>query len=249
MMADHPTLFSAPMVRAILREIERPGTGKTQTRRTSGVPEIEQQPNGLWHIHNRHGGVLNVAETDIGSTAADMLLIEAGDRLWLREAWRLPATLDADSPAQFAAGIREMGCTGPNGLVCFEADGRDAWGDVYGTLPVGRLRASMHLPRALSRLTLYVTDVRVQRLQDISDEDALAEGAYLAKRSGRISDDYATMAVAGHWFSSSRHWYADLWDRINGPGAWEANPWVVAYTFVPARGNIDTLPSALKEVA
>jgi hypothetical protein len=257
MMADHPTLFSAPMVRAIIREIKQPGSGKTQTRRVlkgawqhalEGHDEVltwfapahvpkegiinEWAQSGIWarkngpRGYNRHLGYVP---------------FRPGDRLWVREAWRLPDTFDADSPAQFAAGIGEIGCTGPNGLVRFEADGCDAWRDTYGTLPVGRLRASMHLPRSLSRLTLYVTDVRVQRLQDISEEDALAEGAYVAKRSGRVSDDYATMAVAGHWFASGRSWYADLWNRINGPGAWEANPWICAISFIPKLGNIDAI--------
>ncbi len=100
---------------------------------------------------------------------------------------------------------------------------------------------SIHMPRRFSRLTLVVTDVRVQRLQDVSEEDALAEGAYVAPRSRRVADSYAAMAVAGHWFASARTWYADLWDRINGPGAWDANPWVAAYTFTVHQQNIDAL--------
>lgn len=259
-MTDHPTLFSALMARAILREIERPGTGKTQTRRVlkgAWQHALEGHDEVLtWFApaHVPKEGIINEwAESGIWARKSGprgynrhlgYVPFRPGERLWVREAWRLPATLDADSPAQFAAGIREMGCTGPNGLVCFEADGRDAWGDVYGTLPVGRLRASMHLPRALSRLTLYVTDVRVERLQDISEADALAEGC-TPRRDGwfPIIDEKRGLTGSA---PDARSAYAFLWNAINGPGSWEANPWVVAYTFVPRLGNIDTLPLTLE---
>lgn len=96
-------------------------------------------------------------------------------------------------------------------------------------------------PRALSRLTLYVTDVRVQRLQDISEEDALAEGVECD------SDGYRDYLMPHtQCCVTPADSYRSLWDAINGPGAWEANPWVVAYRFVPRLGNIDTLPLTLE---
>lgn len=95
-----------------------------------------------------------------------------------------------------------------------------------------------NMPRWASRLTLTVTDVRVQRLQEISEEDARSEGAYVGKVTGRVADDHATMAF-GQWFFTARTWYSDLWDRINGTGAWAANPWVVAYSFSVERRKID----------
>ncbi len=90
---------------------------------------------------------------------------KAGDRLWVRKAWRTTIELDHETPAQFVGGY---------GGVQFEADGAQV--DWDGVDRPGRLRAGMHMPRALSRLTLFVHEVRVQRLQDISEEDAVAEG-------------------------------------------------------------------------
>lgn len=229
-MTDLPCLYSGPMVRAILREIASPGTGKTQTRRV--MPE--------WPPICTSRGTPLVQCKD-GVYRSPPTRYKVGDRLWVREAWRLPDCEDDISPADFVKWLIDCEMPGPNGLVRFEADGRDAWGDEYPDLPLGRVRAGMHLPRILSRITLTVTEVRVQRLQDISEADAIAEGAYKGKASGRYADNYAMMAIAGQWFASSRAWYADLWDRINGRGAWDLNPWVAAYTFTPYLTNIDAM--------
>lgn len=98
--------------------------------------------------------------------------------------------------------------------------------------------------------TLTVTDVRVQRLQDISKADAIAEGLTGLTKDGRLvkygipdrdglpgSDD-----LGWHWHcwdADPRRAYTTLWDRINGAGAWDANPFVAAYSFTVALGNID----------
>lgn len=114
-----------------------------------------------------------------------------------------------------------------------------------------RKRPSIHMPRWASRLTLTLTDVRVQRLQDISHNDALAEGVEME------SADPPFYYVPGIWPHSltavgieepgGRHAersYAKLWNRLHGDDAWEANPWVVALTFTVANGNIDQLGAA-----
>ena len=219
------------MIRSLVREIEQPGTGKTQTRRANGVPVIERTQSEGWHIHNRHGGMFTWSEGSVSDIAAEMLRYQRGDRLWVREAWRAAAIHDARPPRDIPEGFGITWEAGSNSIILS-----------------GKLRPSMFMPRWASRLTLYVTDVRVERLQDISEEDARAEGAYVGKASRRVADDHMTMAVAGIWFSTARAWYADLWDRINGPGAWQANPWVAAYTFVPVLGNITSLPPALADL-
>lgn len=85
----------------------------------------------------------------------------------------------------------------------------------------GKTRVSIFMPRWASRLTLTVTDVLVQRLQSISRGDAMDEGC-----------PFPNMA-------NPCDWYHDLWDRINGAGAWEQNPWVVALMFTVEQRNID----------
>ncbi|MFG1304215.1 hypothetical protein V5F34_08750 [Xanthobacter autotrophicus] len=230
-MPDLPILFSPPMIRSLVREIEQPGTGKTQTRRTNGVPTIERTPSGGWLVSNRAGGIFTWSDSCVSDIAAEMLRYQRGDRLYVREHWRASYSEDDHAPRDIPAGsVVEYLATDEG-----ELNGKD--------------RRGMHMPRWASRLTLYITDVRVERLQDISEEDARAEGAYVAKASRRVADNYETMAITGIWFPTARAWYADLWGRINGRGAWDANPWVAAYTFVPRAGNIDSLPATIEVAA
>lgn len=240
-MADLPILFSAPMVRAILREIEQPGTGKTQTRRVlspqpprgdhygkdimdwglSGIYQDDENsaPNKWW---------LDV-QTDVDDNSHREISVRyaVGDRLYVREAWRSETAYDDLSPAS-------MGGEEP---IRYEADGsHQSWG--YPAISkLGRFRQGMHMPRWASRITLIVTDVRVQRLQEISREDAIAEGLrWLHALKAWTAGD-------NNWptFGSPIRSFAGLWNHINASRGfgWDANPWVAAYTFRPLLGNID----------
>ena len=94
------------------------------------------------------------------------------------------------------------------------------------------------MPRWASRLTLTVTDVRVERLQDISEADAIAEGcAPLSHPMGRA--DLLWHEIGPDQWQAPSRWYRTLWDSINGAGAWADNPWVVAVSFDVREGNID----------
>ena len=119
-----------------------------------------------------------------------------GDRLWVRETWATSALCrpPINDPFIYAADL------GPTGVMKWAA----------------RWRPSIHMPRIASRITLEVTGVRVERLQDISRGDAMAEGC-----------PFANMAAG----PDPRDWYRDLWDQINGAGAWTANPWVWVVEF------------------
>jgi hypothetical protein len=99
------------------------------------------------------------------------------------------------------------------------------------------------MPRWASRITLLVTDVRVERLQDISGADAIAEG--LMENPAALR---SAVEMGCHWgfegddrYGSPISAYATLWDHINGFGAWDANPWIAAYTFTVHNHNIDEL--------
>lgn len=140
------------------------------------------------------------------------LRIAVGDRLYVREAWRATRHIDDKSP-------RDMVKTE---AVQFIADGTVE--RAFPQFEAGKHRQAMHMPKWASRLTLTVTDVRVQRLQDINRGDAMEEGC-----------PFANMAKG----PNPRDWYAVLWDSINGPGAWDANPWVAAHSFTVQHGNID----------
>jgi hypothetical protein len=133
-----------------------------------------------------------------------------GDRLWVREAFSYEL-LDVDR----------------NGFMppWYWADGNPESGDFT------RPKPSIHMPRWASRLTLLVTDVRVQRLQEISAEDCAREGV--------IVPDH--VLIRDGFMLSARSHFRDLWNSIYGPDAWDANPWVAAISFTVHRCNIDTM--------
>lgn len=201
-MKARPIPFSAPMVRALL------AGSKTQTRRA-----VKFKP---WHqIEERDDGSPWPWMWD-GERDADHWLPcpygAAGDRLWVRESFRLCAEADATPPRDTDAAYR----------VWYEADAPHQPG-------FGKLRPGMFMPRWASRLVLTLESVRVERLNDISEADALAEGVtpkWEPGCSGRLME-----AFSGFSFRPGASAYADLWEQINGPGSWSANPWVWVVSF------------------
>jgi hypothetical protein len=235
-MADRPILFSAPMVRALLA-----GT-KTQTRRVIKLPKWAAEPP---EFEVDDIGVVVMCERT-GCFADLPRVPKIGDRLWVKEQFIPDPSADDDAWDDWKASYYEWSGTGcrlnmvPPTLrkptcVLFKADPR--WQGDQGF----KWRPSIHMPRWASRLTLTVTDVRVERLQDISEADAIAEGI------GRdlIPDGLIPGGNTGFGFSdysgfdTAKSAYAALWDSINGPGAWDASPWVIAVSFEVRHGNID----------
>lgn len=250
-MTDKPIIFSGPMVRALLEG------RKTQTRRiVKGVPDAPAMDNIAWPDKKLHPapyldaycGAQRTSKNPRGMTAnwaywtrddrpGPLFKVGCvpGDRLWVRETWR-PA-LSANDPWHVA--------------VVYQADGNvkhwnwssDAdFGDwnipkqaANGNVP------SIHMPRWASRLTLTVTDVRVQRVQDISEEDAIAEGAPMKWMPGR--DDRPFAHLGGETWATADYWFRTLWDGLNAKRGfgWDENPWVVALTFSVHKGNIDAM--------
>ena len=221
---DKPILFSAPMVRALLA-----GT-KTQTRRVAKITAIMGNKVAVYPpeelIELSEGefreGVCHYASTNALSGPYN-LSYAVGDRLWAKEAWRTESRAYDDlKPSDMDADYS----------ILYDADA-----DWRLNKSTGRTRSSIHMPRWASRLTLTVTDMRVQRLQDINEEDALAEGVSDFSALSRAAGcDMAKAQTELRW---AQRLYAALWDQINGPGAWNTNPWVVALTFDVRKGNID----------
>jgi hypothetical protein len=102
-----------------------------------------------------------------------------------------------------------------------------------------RITPSIHMPRWASRLTLIVSDVRVQRLCEISEDDAKAEGASFHDGMGIGHSGWRHDLKDVHDTAQSS--FARLWNEINGPDAWKANPWVIAVSFTVHKSNIDAL--------
>lgn len=181
-MRERPILFSAPMVRAILA-----GT-KTQTRRVV-KPQPQMVTNHRTAAWEGDPVVLMELLSEAGRRGP---YGQPGDRLWVREAWKAHTTFDHLPPRDI-----------PESHVWYMADD--------GYKAESRYRQGMFMPRWASRITLEVTGVRVERLQDISEADALAEGIDMAE----------------HFNSQDpRVSFWSLWESINGAGSVEANPWV-----------------------
>lgn len=225
-MPDRPIIFSAPMIAALL------ASRKTQTRRLLALPKwASADPS---HVEEQDDGSAEVICRDTGCLAAVPMRFAVGDRLWVKENHRLvDCTCDT--------------CRVP-GYVYFEADG-----DGYEGARLNRLRPSIHMPRWASRLTLAVTKVRVERLQDISEADAIAEGIeHWPAGSPIIGNPYGVGLGEGNgWCSggTAKEAFQALWQRINGPEAWQANPWIVAVTFSVHARNIDQLAPIPTEAA
>lgn len=223
-MADRPILFSGAMIRAIL------AGRKTQTRRLFQLPKWAVP--GTLEIDD--DGPYACAEIS-GCLAKVPTRINVGDRLWVREAWRCNGWATDVATIFYSAS---------------EGEGYTAMCEQFPVADKQPLRItagwrpSIHMPRWASRLSLTVTDVRVERLQDISEQDAVAEGCFKGKASGRVFASEGAMHLGGEEWANARDWYADLWDSINDEDKWDANPWVAAYTFTVQHGNIDQIARA-----
>lgn len=216
-MKERPILFSGAMVRALLA-----GT-KTQTRRV-----MKPQPTGFVggpgvQLRNGSPAPLVPIDEDAGPCGREIRCPygQPGDRLWARETCRadeLPDGLD---------GVRYLADRGWRAIENTR-QAADDWvklnhycGKRGATVP------AIHMPRWASRITLEITGVRVQRLTDISEGDARAEGA---RECDPVSGREVLLAGRSQRGSFVLH-YRHIWEQINGPGSWDANPWVWAVEF------------------
>lgn len=241
-MAIRPIIFAAPMVRALL------DGRKTQTRRVladhhiraaDDLPSQIQEDLELsgWEFFGQHWCKTPYAP---------------GDLLWVRESFKEAHPI-AFPKEREGERLLYAGIPGPPAidyLVAYRADGEllPYWhSDAY---PYRQLQprddleqklwpegvetgwmSPIHMPRKASRLSLRVTDVRVDRVQEISCADAIAEGIPIVANSQSIDCETP----------DPRHAFRSLWNAINASRGfgWEANPWVVALTFTVIRANVD----------
>ena len=228
-MSDRPILFSAPMVRAIF------DGRKTQTRRIiRGV-----RRDNTMVLKKPTKTMTGITTHVMDAPEHGLLPYAVGDRLWVKETWRTWRDFDTLPP-------RDL----PNDAPIFYEEGRDNC-DRHG-----RIRQSCFMTRRASRLTLHVTDVRVQLLRDISEEDAQTEGLTQISKDGQLSkwgipdrDGYPGSDNHGlhwcEWRNCARDAFRNLWDRLNAKRGlgWETNPWIVALSFETHRCNIDAMPA------
>lgn len=201
-MRERPILFSAPMVRAILA-----GT-KTQTRRIA--KDVRHPDLGNWYAP----GALVLEREPQHVIERACPKGRPGDRLWVRETWaRNQVTpLEHRPPGEFIYG----------------ADLNDSVLRRYATT----WKPSIHMPRSACRLVLEINAIRLERLQAISEADAIAEGASF--HDGRGVGHSGWRHDFGDVHATARDAFARLWRDINGPDSWSANPWVWVVEFMPA---------------
>lgn len=253
-MADKPIIFSPSMVRALL------DGRKTQTRRL-----LKPQPvwkNGFIKHPDWSGSGYETeaffAKKIVNGSFPEFIKIRVGDRLWVRENWKVGAWHYGNSTiaVDYCDGpVKEwLHVDDPDLLVrLIEQSRADArlknvplhdgyWEHSWspGDSPC-RLRPSIHMPRWASRLTLTVSDVRVERLSDISRDDAISEGIHQSPTAPQYAKErgcdwtHGTETRVGSPVSA----FADLWRSINGEDSWSENPWVAAYSFTVENRNID----------
>lgn len=214
-MKSKPILFSSSMVRALL-------TGhKTQTRRAvkPQPPEGTYQVS-TWHHPDPRPHFFAWQDLPHGTAmTADGWVQpcpygQPGERLWVRETHYLTD----DGHSEFAVYAADDDAAHEH-LQRLEELNADFPADVKAAHK--RLRPSIHMPRWASRILLEIVSVRVERLQDISEDDAMAEG---------IDRERVAMYAKGSTKPAMRA-YADLWNSINGDGSWDVNPWVFVIEF------------------
>lgn len=242
-MNERPILFSGEMVRAILEG------RKTQTRRI-----VKNQP-----ILGVNGYTLKVIQEEAFEKYG-----KPGDRLWVRETW----SVNWHSKDWESGVVDDWGNVAPSRIkkiktaeellshetLIYRADEKFMNESIEDR--GFKWHPSIHMPRWASRITLEITDIRVEQLQDISEEDAVAEGIdqLFDKETRRRRpecdfDSWANYLWHGHigrtitgkqsdaweWqysgYKKARDSFSSLWESINGPGSWDKNPWVWVINF------------------
>jgi hypothetical protein len=202
-MKQKPILFNTEMVQAIL------AGRKTQTRRvikgkTDHFVEIVSGNDGTAIPYVRGAGGQFWAEPYINCPYG-----KVGDVLWVRETWARAIGSEQVTTSEKATAVE----ISPGRFIVFKADSIEETHPEHPEWGKKRWNPSIHMPRDAARIWLRIKDIRVERLQDISNENIRAEGA-------------AEFGCTTHRLN-----WKMLWERINGSDSWNANPWVWVIEF------------------
>jgi len=220
---EHPILFGTLMVQAILALI------KFMTRRTRGLEKINKDPNA-WYLQTlflHATGRFTFAPVNYNpQSISDVDIIEVkcpygqkGDKLWVRESFKKMI----DFPSQKEIFVYK------ETMVTFNRPAATEW----------KWKPSIHMPKVACRIWLEITNIRVERLHDITEDDAKSEGIEFLEREDPYtfgfklygnhshSDILGRKALTGTALES----FQSLWESINGPESWNANPWVWVIEF------------------
>lgn len=227
-MTERGMIFNAEMVRAIL------DGRKTQTRRIMKLQPkpSKSRPGDFWFSSKKLESMVHVSDLAPGnSPIADYHLFiqehccpfgAVGDRIWVRETF-CPVD-DTQYGGEKWVDYRAT----PK----FEASHPAGWDSAPNDAEALKWRPSIHMPRWASRILLEITDVRVERLNSISQEDAQAEGLELTGWRPTYSDPDSGGEVMTPYDN-----FAELWSSIYGDESWKANPWVWVISFERVEGG------------
>jgi hypothetical protein len=199
-MKEKPILFSTEMVQAIL------AGRKTQTRRVAKISsqmapkDIQYLDNALPRFQFKAGYMSWQIECPYG---------KVGDILWVRETWARAIGSEQVTTSEKATAVE----ISPDRFIVFKAESKEETHPEHPEWGKKRWKPSIHMPKDAARIWLRIKDVRVERLQDISNEDIREEGA-------------AEFGCTTHRLN-----WKMLWERINGSESWNANPWVWVIEF------------------
>lgn len=202
-MKEHPILFSTQMIKALLKG------NKTMTRRSTGLDKINHSPGNYYFqslVLHATGRYTFAPEGNFNPTNEDIIEVkcrygEPGDLLWVRESCQHTKLLNLHP-------------TDENYGFVYKADDQP-WQDMEGW----KWKPSIHMPKAAARIWLRVTDIRIERLRNITEEDARSEGA-----------EYSLWMI----INDPRPYvngFASIWFDINGKASWNKNPWVWVVCF------------------
>lgn len=228
--SEIPLLFQTEMVQAVVED------RKSQTRRIKGLdylnnPRYFKEFDSMDHVvsldgKERHGIMLNLKrEPDMG-VFVKYPYGKPGDLLWVRETFT----------------------EWPKGSYQYRAS--TAFGDELGIW-----KPSIHMPKAAARIWLMVEEITVERLQDISEEDAIAEGCSsygpFGEFRGSVHPSGGTMRYRA--YSKASRAFQCIWESINAPESWKQNPWVWVVKFrtlsKTGRPSDDVIVKNWKEVS
>ncbi|MGN9648178.1 hypothetical protein [Klebsiella michiganensis] len=237
-MKERGMIFNGEMVRAIL------DGRKTQTRRIMAPQPADDIERGIFPNPEAIGWKSSLRHKHGSTTAHFCPYGKPGDRIWVRETWGVVShELDEDgriqpwTPDRPATAIHEMpfGNGYYSGHAIYAADGDFTWGDDDG-YEDGRScwKPSIHMPKAASRILLEITDVRVERLNAISEEDARAEGII---DGGCLNCGEPEPCGCANPDPDATDAFAYLWQSIYGQENWNANPWVWVIEFKRVEGG------------
>ena len=221
-----PILFSTPMVQAILdgrksqtRRIVKPMRGmQSEWLSMDLINKVKegQIVKGGWQMFHPNGG----EKSPLGWIKSNY---QIGDILWVRETWQQECEL-----IQIAGGDWSNAYLNATGNYVYKSDNIILPSE---TETFSKWKPSIFMPKEACRIFLKVTDVRVERLQDISEKDAKAEGIERDKNGFMPTPDKFWAFDGSALFNSAKDAFAHLWKKINRENSWKENPWVWVYTF------------------